>query len=65
MTTRRKPKFDRELDGIRVRVYATRSEYEVILGDGDIDDPEADVTCYPKLGDPGAWAHQARLEANQ
>ena len=60
--SKRQPKFEQEIDGVRVRVYATRSEYEVIFHDGDIDDPAANVLCYPKfLGIIGA-AHQGRTE---
>ncbi len=61
MTTRR-PRFDQVLEGIRVRVYATKDEYEVIFNNDDIDDMAADVRCYPKMGGPEAWAHQGRLE---
>jgi hypothetical protein len=59
---KRQPKFDEVLNGTRVRVYATRSEYEVLIGDGMIEDPEADVWCYPKLGIPSTWAAQALAE---
>lgn len=59
---KRQPKFDDVIDGVRVRVYATRSEYEVIFNDDDIADPNADVTLYPKIGEPSAWAQQGRLE---
>lgn len=59
---KRQPKFDDTIDGVRVRVYATRSEYEVVFDDDDIADPTAEVWCYPKIGDPSAWAHQARHE---
>lgn len=58
----RKPKFDEVLDGVRVRVFATRSEFEVLCGEEDIDDPAAFVWCYPKVGPPDAWAAQARLQ---
>lgn len=58
----RKPKFDEVLDGVRVRVYSTRSEFEVLVGDGAIDDADAFVWCYPKVGTPDAWAAQARLQ---
>lgn len=64
MAAARKPKFDEVLDGVRVRIYATRSEYEAIFNDDDITDPEAEVIVFPKLGGPGAptaWAHQARI----
>lgn len=60
--SKRKPKFDGEIDGVRVRVYATRSEYEVVFDNDDIDDPNAEVLCYPKRGDASTWAHQGRLE---
>lgn len=58
----RKPKVDEVIDGVRVRVFATRSEYEVIYNDDDIEDPEANVMVYPKIGQPDAWARQGRLE---
>lgn len=62
MPSQRQPKFDGVLDGVRVRIYATRSEYEAVYNDDDVMDPEADVMLYPKLGDAEAWARQARLE---
>lgn len=62
MAAKRQPKFDEVIDGIRVRVYATRSEYEVIYNDDDISDLASEVRCYPKVGEPGPWAHQGRLE---
>ncbi len=58
----RKPKFDEVIDEVRVRVFATRSEYEAVFNDDDIDNPSAQVLCYPKLGGPDVWAQQARLE---
>ena len=59
----RKPKLDEVIKGVRVRVYATRSEYEVVFNDDDVDDPEAQVLCYPKMaGGPNVWAHQGRAE---
>lgn len=59
---KRQPKVDEIIDGIRVRVYATRTEYEVIFNDDDIDDREAKVMVYPKsFGSYGA-AHQGRKE---
>lgn len=58
---KKQPKFDDTIDGVRVRVYATRSEFEALVGDGEIDDPEASVWCFPKIGTPDAWAHQAVL----
>lgn len=58
----RKPKFDEVLEGIRVRVYATRSEYEVIFNDDDIEDQGAQVICYPKSGPVENWANLARRE---
>ena len=60
----RKPKFDGVITGTRVRVYATRTEYEVIFGDDDISDPEAEVFCYPKIGLPSMWANQGLAEHN-
>jgi hypothetical protein len=61
MTTR-KPKLDEVIKGVRVRVYATRSEYEVVFNDDDVDDTSAQVLCYPKMGGLNVWAHQARAE---
>jgi hypothetical protein len=58
----RKPKLDEVIKGVRVRVYATRSEYEVVFNDDDVDDPAAQVLCYPKTAGPNAWAHQGRAE---
>lgn len=58
----RKPKVDEVIDGVRVRVYATRSEFEAIYGDADIADPNANVRVYPKVGTPDAWTRQARLD---
>lgn len=55
----RKPKYEAQIDGQRVRVYATRSEYEVLVGEGDISDPDAPVWCFPKVGQPFVWAAQA------
>ena len=58
----RKPRFDEVIDGVRVRVFAARTEYEVVFGDTDVSDPEAEVFCYPKVGTADVWARQARLE---
>lgn len=58
---KRQPKFDEVIRGVRVRVYATRTVYEVIFDDDDISDPDADVICYPKIGLPSDWAQQGRL----
>lgn len=63
MASKKKPKFDRVVRGLRVRVYATRDSYEVIFGDdADIADPEAYVMVYPKIGDGSAWLDQGRLD---
>jgi hypothetical protein len=62
---KRKPKLDEVVDGVRVRVYATRTEYEVIFDDDDIDDPNADVMLYPKLGEPATWARQGLAERSR
>lgn len=63
---KRTPKYDGTIDGVRVRIYATHTDYEAVFNDDDPDDPEANVLCYPKMGDPTeaptVWAHQARLE---
>lgn len=60
---KRQPKVDEVIEGTRVRVYATRSEFEVLVGDGDIADPEAPVWCYPKIGTADAWARQGWLDS--
>jgi hypothetical protein len=60
---KRQPKYDGEIEGVRVRVYATRSEYEALVGDGEIDDPEAPVWVFPKMLGVGAAAHQAVLNS--
>lgn len=65
MATRR-PKYDmeRQIPGqaegstIRVRVYSTRQEYEVLIGDEDIANPDAPVWCFPKIGDGLMWADE-------
>lgn len=62
MASKRKPKLDAMIRGVQVRVYASRSEYEALVGPGDIDDPNAFVMCYPKIGDAFAWADQAALD---
>lgn len=63
MATKKQPKVDLVIDGLRIRVYAVRGGYEVIYGDdADIADKDAYVMCYPKIGDGTAWAHQARLD---
>jgi hypothetical protein len=59
---KRQPKFDDTIDGVRVRVYATRSDYEVIFNDDDIADMAAQVLVYPKIGDVAVWAKQGRLQ---
>lgn len=61
MSTRR-PKYEGEHDGTRVRVFATRTDLEVIYGDADIDDPDADVMVYPKRMGPAAAAMAAVRE---
>lgn len=58
---KKQPKYETTIDGLRGRVYASRSEYEVLIGDGDIADPAADVWAFPKIGEPTMWAEQAVL----
>ncbi len=60
--SKRQAKFDQVIDGVRVRIYATRSEYEAVFNDDEVDDPQAQVLCYPKMGGADTWARQARLE---
>lgn len=55
----RKVKYETEIDGVRYRVYATRSELEVLIGEGDIGDPSANVWVYPKVIGPYSAARQA------
>jgi hypothetical protein len=59
---KRQPKIDKIIDGVRVRVFATRSEFEVLFNDGDIEDDDAYVLIYPKFGDASIWAAQGRLD---
>lgn len=59
---KRQPEHEETIDGVRVRVYATRSQFEALIGDGDIDDPSAEVWEYPKIGTARDWAHQAVLQ---
>lgn len=56
-----RPKIDTTRDGLRVRVYARRSEFEVLIGEGDIADPEAEVWCFPKIGTAEVWVDQAMV----
>jgi hypothetical protein len=63
MPSAKKPKYETTINGTRVRVYATRSEYECLVGEGDINDPAAPVWCFPKIGGPDVWAAQAELSA--
>jgi hypothetical protein len=56
----RQSKYVAVLDGVRVRVYATRTEYEVVFNDDGVDDMSARVLCYPKTGGTEPWAHQGR-----
>ncbi len=60
--SKRQPKVDKVINGVRVRVYATRSDYEVVFNDDDVDDPTAQVLCYPKVGNANVWAEQGRVE---
>lgn len=60
--SKRQPKVDRIIDGVRVRIYASRSDYEAVFNDDDIDDPAAQVLLYPKAGSADVWADQARIE---
>lgn len=57
--SKRQPKHEATINGIRVRVYASRTEYECLIGDSDISDPNAEVWCFPKVGSFLSWAHQA------
>lgn len=59
---KRSPKLDRVIDGVRVRVFTTRTECEVLFGDDDYDDPEANVLVYPKVFGVEGAAAQGRLE---
>lgn len=58
---KRSPKHEEVIDGVRVRVYATRAAFEALIGDGDVDDPSAEVWEFPKIGTAATWAHQAVL----
>jgi len=58
----RKPRYEVVINGVRVRVYATRNEYEVVFNDDDIDDMASEVYCYPESGGPEVWAEQGYVE---
>lgn len=60
---KRQVRYEETFDGVRVRVYSTRTELECLIGDGDISDPAADVWVYPKAFGPMAAAHQAYLDS--
>lgn len=62
MGSRKRPTWEGDIDGIHIRVYATRTSYECIAGDEDISDPKSNVWVYPKTGNAGVWAHQFREE---
>ncbi len=62
MASKRESKYDQVIDGIRTRVYATRTEYEVIFNDDDIADPGSQVLCYPKFMGISVAARQGRAE---
>ena len=60
---KKQPKFDQVIRDVRVRVYASRTEYEVLFGSTrEIEDREAHVLVYPKFGTPDNWAAQGRAE---
>ena len=59
---KRQPKVDQVIRDVRVRVYASRTAYEVIFGNDDIEDMEAEVLLFPKLGTAEIWAAQGRTE---
>lgn len=61
----RKLKYETVIRGVRVRVYATRNEYEVIFNDEDIADVASEVYCYPKIGGPEVWADQGYIEYSE
>ena len=60
---KRQPKAETTIDGVRLRAYTTRSEIEVLVGDGDIADPQAEVWCYWK--DLGLNAAMAQAMADR
>lgn len=59
----RQVKYEETIEGVRIRVYATRSELECLVGDGDIADPDAEVWVYPKGVGPLAASRQAYLDS--
>lgn len=58
----RKPKVDTVKDGVRYRAFSTRSEIEVMVGEGEIEDPAAEVWVYPKV--LGLWPAVAQAKAD-
>lgn len=44
----KRPALEQTVDGLRFRAYSRRSTIEVLIGDGEVDDPAAEVWIYPK-----------------
>jgi hypothetical protein len=63
--SKRQPVYEEAFDGVRVRVYASRVIYECLVGEGDIEDPTAEILYCPKLGEPPARAYWAFLESRR
>jgi hypothetical protein len=61
LMAKKRPKYEEMRDGLRIRVYTTRTEYEVLIGDEDYEDPEAEVWVFPKVGGILMWVGQAIL----
>lgn len=62
MSSKRKPKYDGVLGGVRVRVYTTRTDREVVFGDDEIDAPGTEVWFYPRVLDIVTVAQLAQAE---
>lgn len=58
---KRQPKYEETIDGVRVRLYTSRSAIEALVGDGDIGDPAAEVWEFPKWIGFAPAAAQAAL----
>lgn len=56
---KKRPIAEETIEGLRVRCFTGRSEYTVIIGDKDFEDPEADAWEFPKSFGVGTSMHQA------
>jgi hypothetical protein len=55
----KRPTGEMTIQGVRLRVYGRRTCYEVLVGDGNVDNPNADVWVYPRALGPNGSMRQA------